>query len=1173
MTQTLAMLDGSVITRDEDITAGVVALLNTWGVVEGLQVTKLWVSDFQISAGRALVVCEREGSAKVLTHFRNTETISFSATWPVYVYVHVDPEIIDNPALANSENGTGLAQIFRGDTLPEKNYLVIQQIDENNEVLPQQNVVRWIEEELDLVKQFIQWGATNYTTVSTGVTNTYELSYDPTPVASTPGDPSSISQSILFFFKAHLTNTANVVIKLETSEGTLIAPLKKMYDKDIDPGDIKEGQRLSLQRNNEGGFFQYQSQLAQIQIGSVTNNKITIITGEEQGVLAGQPAMVGEGVTTRQIIEHTGWTSLQSFGEGNKLSIKQFFLVGDDNILQWISLQMRKEASPTDTVFLKIWDEDQTTVVGESDPLSYTEFDASTVEEHFFSFDNLELEKNTRYVMELLRSGSQHATNYYKFYINNTGVDQYFKDGELKYYDGFNDILRQYSLVMRLQFAKEYEKGKRYLSNSKYARTNFFDGIFNFNKDKDESNDVTLSGANYNQSWLVSGIPYFVGEIIGEKQLDRNTNLHFGYSETDNQIMAQKFSVNINMDITKMLLAIHKTWTPLDEMVVTIEDDLNDEPNGVPIHENAEKVLSYLCFGTDYQHQIINFPWPFQLKAMKSYWIVLKRTGAMSTANYYRAKIRNSNVYDGGKMKIYENYVWVEFDYDLYFDFLQEYDGTQCVTRNDELLYGYKAEDRNDLAQSFFLNKDMEISHFSTLMRVNGATSDQTKIRIETSRSFEYEADPNDGYWRNTGSNYDHALGKDTVYVMAQAIEGDVDIPVRDVTLAVRRVWLGTDNLIIRIETDNEGIPSGTLANANAEIQFPAEDIWTGNIWRTFTFPDEFVLSGATRYRIVIKRSGEQDPVNYLILRTTYTDYNGYLSWIIRPLYFNGTDWVNTGTNHDIISFSLGMYVPTFEYPSGELADPNAEIIIDWSELTTTLSHIVRKFPAPIQLSKHQVYWIVFSRTWETHTTNYYRLGADNSWKYPYGNKLSKYLSYWNRNTEINHNVWFSFLQSYDAPASYVVPKSLEGSTWVYAGKGISDDGILIDRKPILTLSNQFSGNWVAPSTSTTWAPDIFKADMFGFLKCRWEVGNSNATNAWYNCFIWIYEWDDGVNFPTLVGEVHSYYSAGYGSYRRIGSTSLIPIYPGKYYRFSGYRNGYSNQCVAQVTYDFISLW
>lgn len=70
------------------------------------------------------------------------------------------------------------------------------------------------------------------------------------------------------------------------------------------------------------------------------------------------------------------------------------------------------------------------------------------------------------------------------------------------------------------------------------------------------------------------------------------------------------------------------------------------------------------------------------------------------------------------------------------------------------------------------------------------------------------------------------------------------------------------DNCILRIETDNAGAPSGTLADANATVTVAASGFGTSQANYTFTFPGAFTLTDKTKYWIVLSRSGGLDNTN-----------------------------------------------------------------------------------------------------------------------------------------------------------------------------------------------------------------------------------------------------------------------------------------------------------------------
>ena len=66
---------------------------------------------------------------------------------------------------------------------------------------------------------------------------------------------------------------------------------------------------------------------------------------------------------------------------------------------------------------------------------------------------------------------------------------------------------------------------------------------------------------------------------------------------------------------------------------------------------------------------------------------------------------------------------------------------------------------------------------------------------------------------------------------------------------------LPTDNVIIRIETDNSGAPSGALVHPNAVFTIPASSLTTTLTMYELTAVGNFSLSANTDYWIVCQRS------------------------------------------------------------------------------------------------------------------------------------------------------------------------------------------------------------------------------------------------------------------------------------------------------------------------------
>ena len=91
------------------------------------------------------------------------------------------------------------------------------------------------------------------------------------------------------------------------------------------------------------------------------------------------------------------------------------------------------------------------------------------------------------------------------------------------------------------------------------------------------------------------------------------------------------------------------------------------------------------------------------------------------------------------------------------------------------------------------------------------------------------------------------------------------------VSASTLKLWLAkvgapTDNLTVRIETNNAWNPSGTLAHANATWNIAWTWLTTTVVDTTVTFAWAFTLTDNTLYHIVIQRVNAVDPANYYII-------------------------------------------------------------------------------------------------------------------------------------------------------------------------------------------------------------------------------------------------------------------------------------------------------------------
>ncbi len=116
------------------------------------------------------------------------------------------------------------------------------------------------------------------------------------------------------------------------------------------------------------------------------------------------------------------------------------------------------------------------------------------------------------------------------------------------------------------------------------------------------------------------------------------------------------------------------------------------------------------------------------------------------------------------------------------------------------------------------------------------------------------------------------------------------------INLGLAKVGTPSDNATFRIETDNAGAPSGTLADANATGTIAGSSLTPGFVDTTITFAGAFTLTLGTKYWIVIGRSGTLSDTNYYSLggaNLAGTENTISLEDTISlGSRFNGTNWI-----------------------------------------------------------------------------------------------------------------------------------------------------------------------------------------------------------------------------------------------------------------------------------------
>ncbi len=125
-------------------------------------------------------------------------------------------------------------------------------------------------------------------------------------------------------------------------------------------------------------------------------------------------------------------------------------------------------------------------------------------------------------------------------------------------------------------------------------------------------------------------------------------------------------------------------------------------------------------------------------------------------------------------------------------------------------------------------------------------------MAVLTSYTTGYDSDGSVG--DNAGSEYKNAQG---FIIVPGGTIVSVDLYLKDGPTAP------TDDITIRIETDNAGVPSGNLADANATGTIAAAGIPAGYDWITCTFGTPFYLSGNVQYHLIASIAAQSNDVRF----------------------------------------------------------------------------------------------------------------------------------------------------------------------------------------------------------------------------------------------------------------------------------------------------------------------
>lgn len=128
-----------------------------------------------------------------------------------------------------------------------------------------------------------------------------------------------------------------------------------------------------------------------------------------------------------------------------------------------------------------------------------------------------------------------------------------------------------------------------------------------------------------------------------------------------------------------------------------------------------------------------------------------------------------------------------------------------------------------------------------------------------------------------TRNNEEGVLGGTGVsQSFAQSFTPSVTASISSIITTLKKYAAPVDNLVIRIETNNAGNPSGTLVDANATFTISGATLTTSHANYTINAAGNFTLTAGTTYWMHCTRSGARDLTNnYAVGAVTAGGYSG----------------------------------------------------------------------------------------------------------------------------------------------------------------------------------------------------------------------------------------------------------------------------------------------------------
>ena len=704
-------------------------------------------------------------------------------------------------------------------------------------------------------------------------------------------------------------------------------------------------------------------------------------------------------------------------------------------------------------------------------------------------FWNVKLEGQT-YWLELI-CNSTDGTNY--FQLQYTSNQDYAAGTDLvKYgnwrYDGSiwvnDDNWRAISVQMI--FSIPTESWKVYECDSEMMDTCIPDGITLETKVKWETWKVMVVWVSTSLSWLKTWLKYKLNSDPLTWYRWPRADRRFNYNASENKV-AQIFTCDFTHSISKLFMYIHCSNNTISNKLVAKIVTL-DETTGMPsdnlADENAIAKIPYQdLVNNTWQSVIFKFPWEFSLIPNNKYALVLECEWTLSTSWYITTRYDNST-WDWW-MYLFTNNAWTFQNavYSLCFSFMHGDDVNKFQAQN--LIRNPNNGNRRKIsvweannivsANRFVVSVPMKVKSLTWCSEETWTPVTDMKIRIETNRIISSENNTNwvkyDGTW---GSDYRANFGSTSEKKVAMKFEPSQDVDVKYLTLTLRKISSPSDKVTVRIETDDNGKPSGTLVSTKATSTQDQSLYTTQNADYTsrFKFDENISLQKNTVYWIVLSKENDASSA------TSYYQVFCKNGWTFEAWsLYKTSDW-ETWTAFETGNVKMRFYFNnsnnvSMDVPSGNLVSewavatfPAADIKSGWNYHTVT-------FDQEVSLIPNTIYWLVFENFRPIVDWNYYSIFCcyESNWNQNGRKMLMPYL-----------NLKLSEFQQWTIDGNWYYPRfrfdgvrtnnwwSIDIEPWDLSGKEITaisqtawvlstwDVGIILRRK---TWSWTWDGKYV----------------------------------------------------------------------------------------------------------------